>query len=345
MDKKRDSINLIFFRLLRIRSGMIRLYADESGKVSGMPLSIAPTGTEVFQIIYSGEDLSNGISQSLTLELEKPAPIVSGEWILTYGGDSTPAIPAKEATAYAIETELNRIASIISAGGVTVSEEGGRMVVLFDSVGARTAITVNHSTLGTLASRAVELVAGGASQRGSFSLDLTAQTLAKSTTATALSAASVTVANVSTGDGSTRQRDTVTISRAPDRGKWQIRTASDTATAWMKADVSGYQVQAELDDIEPDSFIVSSEELGTAVVFDICRREVGANTAITVSNTFLGPAGVSMTLDLADIPKLVDAAGIKLPKAARISYIYSGESIFSELVQIDPTTYGQAQPI
>ena len=324
---------------------MIRLYCDETGKVRGMPLSLQPTGAEVFEIISDDVDLAHGTAQSLTLELEKPAPIVSGEWILTYGGDSTPAIPAKEATAYAIETELNRLASIVSAGGVTVSEEVGRMVVLFDSAGARTAITVNHSTLGTLASRALELVAGGASQRASFSLDLTAQTLATSSTATALSAASVTVANVATGDGSTRQRDTITISRAPDRGKWQIRTASDTATAWMTADVSGYWVQAALDDIEPDSFIVSSEELGTSVVFDICRKEVGANTAITVSNTFLGPAGVSLTLDLADIPKLVDAAGIKLPKAARISYVYAGESIFSELVQIAPITYGQAQPI
>jgi hypothetical protein len=323
---------------------MVRLLCDETGKVTGMPLSLLPTGAEVFEIVSEDVDLASGTAQSLSLELESPAPIVAGEWILAYGGDSIPAIPANEATAYAIETELNRLASIISAGGVTVEDSEGRMVVLFDSAGARTGITVNHSTLGTLA-RAVELVAGGASQRASFSLDLTVQTLAKSATATALSSASVTVANVATGGVSTRQRDTITISRAPDRGKFQIRTASDTATAWMSADVSGYQIQAELDDIEPDEFIVSAEEMGTSVVFDICRREVGANTAITVSNTFLGPAGVSISLDLADIPKLVEAAGIKLPRAARITYIYSGEAIFSELLQISPMTYGQAQPI
>lgn len=63
-----------------------------------------------------------------------------GTYTLTYGANTTSAL-AYNASASTVSTALNLLASIIAAGGVTVSGTWPVLTVVFSAVGARTAIT------------------------------------------------------------------------------------------------------------------------------------------------------------------------------------------------------------
>lgn len=69
-----------------------------------------------------------------------------GTYTLTYGANTTSAL-AYNADADAVETALNLLASIIAAGGVTVSGTWPVLVVTFNNVGARNAITGTQDAL------------------------------------------------------------------------------------------------------------------------------------------------------------------------------------------------------
>ena len=69
-----------------------------------------------------------------------------GTYTLSYGGNTTSAL-AYNASAATVSTALNLLASIVSAGGVTVSGTWPVLVVTFNSVGVRTAITGTQDAL------------------------------------------------------------------------------------------------------------------------------------------------------------------------------------------------------
>lgn len=322
---------------------MIRIRFDGNGKTDGIPDSITPGDLQTFEILGSDQDIDDSGACELSLILERPEIVVNGSWSITFGA-STATIRAADRTAYGIATAMNRMDSIIAAGGVDVTGEAGVFTVAFRANGSRTAPTLVHSTLGAVSGRFRQVIAGSASVKAVFELDLTVQTLARSTTATDLAATTVTVANVATGNSSTAQRDTITISRRPDRGKMQIWTSADIATGWMRHDASGYEVQAELDSVEPDAFVVSRQERGESIILDIRRTEVGSNPAPAVANTFSGPDGVSMSLELSMVQALLKAIGSQ-PKRAMIVFRYNDETKFSAPVNLSPLFYDQAQPL
>jgi len=70
----------------------------------------------------------------------------SGTFTLTYGANTTASLPFN-ATAAQVATALNALASIISAGGVTVAGTTGGYRIAFVSSGARTAITADTDAL------------------------------------------------------------------------------------------------------------------------------------------------------------------------------------------------------
>jgi hypothetical protein len=70
----------------------------------------------------------------------------SGTFTLTYGGNATASLPFN-ATSAQVATALNALASIISAGGVTVSGAVGGYRIAFVTSGARTAITADTDAL------------------------------------------------------------------------------------------------------------------------------------------------------------------------------------------------------
>jgi hypothetical protein len=205
-------------------------------------------------------------------------------------------------------------------------------------------MTVSHSALGDETGRCATITAGGASAKAVFELDFTVQILAAETTSDDIEAAEITVANIATGTSSVAQRDSITISRQPYRGKWQIRISAGTATEWLQPDASPYKVQCALDSVAPDTFLVSSEQRGASTVFDIRRKAVGVNAAVTASDTFIGPIGVTMTLDASKVGQLLRVAGSRANSALLI-YEHEGQVRFSQLVRLSPTLLGHGQPI
>ncbi len=314
---------------------MLRLRYDYQGRVQGLPDAIRPGDDLTLELIAEHVELSEDDDLRLTLALEKPVPIQSGDWSFTWGGD-TAEVEAAKIDAYSLGIALNRLDAIASAGGVDVVGQDGRYTVTFRDNGSRADFTVAHSALGVLTNRALTLIAGGASNVETVELDLTLQILAESTTATDISEATITIANVATGSVSVQQHDRITISRLPDAGKFQIRTASDTGTAWMEANVSSYQVEMALEDIEPGDFLVAREVTGETIKIDLKRPAVGVNAAPTVSDTFIGPVGVTMALDLSSALRLINAAAIPLPASAYLTFIREDETQFSQLVQLSP---------
>lgn len=322
---------------------MIRIRFDDHGKTSGIPDEIRPGDNMAFELSSEDEDIDDGGACELSLILEKPEVVENGTWTIGFGASSA-TIQAKDATAYAVHTAFNRMDSVISAGGVVVTGSEGIFTVSFSAVGSRSTPTLSHSSLGTVASRFRTVIAGGASVKAVFELDLTVQTLAKSTSATDITGATVTIANISTGNNSTAQRDTITISRQPDRGKMQIWTSADIATGWIAANASAYVVQKELDDVEPDSFVVSKQDKGQSVIFDLRRALVGVNAAPTVSNTFVGPEGVSMSLELALVQSLLKLIGSR-PSRATLVFRFNDVTKFSAPINLSPLFWEHPQPL
>lgn len=69
-----------------------------------------------------------------------------GSFTLTFGANTTAAL-AFSASASDVETALNLLASVIAAGGVTVTGSNGYFVITFVDEGARTQITIDETNL------------------------------------------------------------------------------------------------------------------------------------------------------------------------------------------------------
>lgn len=322
---------------------MLQLRYNDQHKVTGIRDSIRPGDSIVVQIHSEDEGIDNAIPHELLLSLDEPQTITNGNFTFGYSTSSA-TLRASECTAFALHTAFNRMDAIVSAGGVQVTGENGIFTIAFDSVGSRSTPTLSHSSLGTLSGRYRTVVAGGVSAKAIFELDLTVQTLVRNASGSNLTGATITVANVATGNSTTAQRDTITLSQLPDRGKFQIWTSADVATRWIRPDASAYEVQAALDDVEPDSFIVDRQIIGDDIVFDLRRTSVGTNSAPTVVNTFSGPDGLSFTFDMSLVQSLLAVIGGR-PKQARLSFRYFGETQFSELVELSPLFWSQSQVI
>lgn len=84
----------------------------------------------------------------------------AGSWSLSYDGDETASL-AFDASAAAVQTALNALASITSAGGVTVSRVGDAYSIEFNTVGARDPITGSAGTLVPLSSVSLQTLQEG----------------------------------------------------------------------------------------------------------------------------------------------------------------------------------------
>ena len=89
-------------------------------------------------------------------------PPSAGTFTLTFGANTTSAL-AYNITAADLQTALNALASVTSAGGVTVSLIGNNYSISFNSVGARTDITANGAGLVPLSSAAITILQQGTS--------------------------------------------------------------------------------------------------------------------------------------------------------------------------------------
>lgn len=84
----------------------------------------------------------------------------SGNWTLSFDGDTTADIPYN-ATAAQVQTALNALASITAAGGVVVSKVGDAYSVQFNTAGDQVPITGNAGTLVPLSAVSVQTLQEG----------------------------------------------------------------------------------------------------------------------------------------------------------------------------------------
>lgn len=141
----------------------------------------------------------------------------SGVWTLTFDGDTTAALPYN-ASPSVVETELNDLASITAAGGVTVSgEAGGPYQIAFADVGAQIALTATTGGLYPPTSATVyEARVGDASTAEIQIVALDRQSAALATTFTDLPAATGTVEEIIAGNAGTGQLEMQRVSISAD---------------------------------------------------------------------------------------------------------------------------------
>jgi hypothetical protein len=156
----------------------------------------------------------------------------SGTYTLTFDGDTTSAIEAA-ATAGAIETALNGLAAISSAGGVSVTGElGDHFTVRFNDNGAQPSITADVSQLIPDTVAVIdERVAGSASVKEiqEIQLRLTPAVYQDSwsdlsTTVTA------TIETTVTGTGSVNEVQRLSFSQKPFSGTYELSFPATTFT-------------------------------------------------------------------------------------------------------------------
>jgi hypothetical protein len=167
---------------------------------------------------------------------------------------------------------------------------------------------------------------------------LTIQTLSVQSVAVDADDGEISVDEITEGTISAAQRDRITINRPPAYGKFRIGL-DDDSTMWLPATASGYQVEMAIEAITA-GFLVSKNQQGQSVTFDISRDAVGVNDAVTVENTFVWPSGVTMDLDLSNLSALLNMARVEVDSGGEVYAILSfdreGEQQFSETVILAP---------
>lgn len=125
----------------------------------------------------------------------------AGTWTMAYGGDTTAAL-AYNATAAQLQTALNALASITSAGGLTVSKIGDNYNVTFNQPGVRTEFTTNGSALVPLSTATVATLQAGTSTKPQISMVHLQRTVAGlATTFTQTAASQISIQALAAWDG------------------------------------------------------------------------------------------------------------------------------------------------
>lgn len=157
----------------------------------------------------------------------------SGTWSLTFGGDTATGV-SYAATAGAVQTALNSLTAISSAGGVTV--EGAidtHFTVRFNTAGTRGPITANVSELIPESLAVIdERIAGSASVKEVQEIQLRLTPAVYQPTWTNLSTAvTATIATTTTGSTTLNEVQRLTFSQKPYEGTYRLSFPATTFTS------------------------------------------------------------------------------------------------------------------
>lgn len=157
----------------------------------------------------------------------------TGTFTLTFDGDTTTDLAAGS-TAAQVDTALNALTSITSAGGVTVtSAAAGQYQIAFDSVGARNLITANTDALYPASSAYIyEATAGDASTKEVQVANIEVDNAAYVELTTDIAAPAATVTTVREGvTDTTSELQRIEISGDPYLGTFAITINGNTSDA------------------------------------------------------------------------------------------------------------------
>lgn len=157
-------------------------------------------------------------------------PATGGTFILTYGANSTSALPYNETVAN-VETALNALASIISAGGVTVSgADSGPYTVDFVTNGARTDFSGDLTlTIPSCDLIVIEKTVGDGSTRESQVLKIKESPVALQETFAAIAAPTIAVTEVIKGATGINEVQKVKIDQECQDGNFSLSYDSSSA--------------------------------------------------------------------------------------------------------------------
>ena len=173
----------------------------------------------------------------------------AGTWTITFGGNTTSAL-AYNATATQVETALNVLASITSAGGVTVSKIGDNYNIVFNVVGARALVTTDSSALIPLSTATVAALQEGSANQAAITLLHLQRTVAGlATSFTQTEASVIEMDTLGAWDGS-KATTRVRISPDPKGGSFTLSfdalVGDDVSTSSIQVGASAQDVQNAL---------------------------------------------------------------------------------------------------
>jgi hypothetical protein len=155
----------------------------------------------------------------------------TGTYTLTFGGDTTSALDAA-ATAGAVQTALNALSAISSAGGVSVTGElADHFTVRFTTAGTQGSITANVSQLIPDTVAVIdERIAGSASVKEVQEIQLRLTPAVYQDSWTNLgTAVTATIATTVTGNASNNEVQRLSFSREPFAGSYRLTFPSVNA--------------------------------------------------------------------------------------------------------------------
>lgn len=223
-----------------------------------------------------------------------------GTFTLTFGADTTAAL-AYNATAAQVASALNALASIVSAGGVSVTgPDSGPYQIVFTSVGTRTAITGNSDLLYPLSSIQVyEARAGSVSVNEIQVVVLDRQPAALAETFTALAAPGITISTLQGGGSGVPEIQKIALDAITHDGTFTLTFSGQTtaAIAWNATAAEVQEALEALSNIAPADVVVTGQFPEFVVTFG--GALTGNQPEMTASATgLIGPTGIEGTLSL-----------------------------------------------
>jgi hypothetical protein len=233
-----------------------------------------------------------------------------GTFTITFGANTTSAL-AYNASASTVSTALNLLASIVSAGGCSVTgNDGGPYQVTFTSAGARAAFTGNTDSLYPLCSMSVFDARTGTGSLTSIQvISIDRQPAALAQTFAAIASPSVTVSTVQAGASGVPEIQKVALTSTVHDGTFTL-TFSGQTTAALAWNITAADLQTYLEalsNIASGDIEVTGQFPEWTVTFK--GTLTGNQPEMTGTATgLIGPVGVEGALQLstAGIEQLVD---------------------------------------
>lgn len=278
--------------------------------------------------------------QSIRLAIGAPAAQpTSGTWTVTYGGDTTSALDF-DATAAELETALNALASITSAGGVSITKStSGAYRVVFDSAGARTVFSTDNAGLYPSTDSFIsEAVTGDGSTREIVLIKLETQPAAYVELTDPLPSASATVTTVRAGDTDVSEIQRFVFDPVPYGGSYTI-TIDGEKTGALAYDADATAIKAAIEalaSIGAGKVTVTGAFPRWTVEFDASLTDVAEMTVdVTGLTVPVGRSG-ELSTNTTGIMELLDGAA-QAAATLEIEIYDTSESTAFTVVQVPCT--------
>ncbi|WP_395753316.1 hypothetical protein [Prosthecobacter sp.] len=235
-----------------------------------------------------------------------------GTFTLTFGADTTTAL-AYNITAAALQTALNALASITSAGGVDVTgPDSGPYQVVFRSNGSRADITGNADLLYPLSTiQTYKARAGDAGTPEIQVIVIDRQPAALAETFTAISSPGITITTLQDGASGVPEVQKISLDPTTHGGTFTVTYATKTTVA-LPYNISAADLQTALQalsSIGANNCVVTGAFPDYVVTFQ--GTLTGNLSAMTASAAgLIGPVGVEgdLSLNTAGIEQLLNGA-------------------------------------